>query len=152
PGLSSFQPSTYSLAVENTTTNANVQVSDVCFAQVNSAGTLISPLCSAGAINISLSTAAVRSFNCKLTTTFTTNTTDRLIGILLLKNTVGSKQSVTLKYNTANDVLTVTPLPVPAITSASPASGTAGTAVTISGSNFGSTQGTGSVSFNNTTA
>jgi len=29
PGLSSWQPSTYSLAVENTTTNASVQISDV---------------------------------------------------------------------------------------------------------------------------
>jgi len=39
-------------------------------------------------------------------------------------------------------------LPTPSITSLSPTSGTMGTAVTISGSNFGATQGNGTVSFN----
>jgi hypothetical protein len=41
---------------------------------------------------------------------------------------------------------------VPSITSLSPVSGTVGTAVTITGSNFGSTQGTSTVRFNGTTA
>src|SRR5207245_630304 len=45
-----------------------------------------------------------------------------------------------------------TVLPAPAITSLSPASGAVGTAVTISGTNFGATQGTGTVTFNGTTA
>ena len=40
----------------------------------------------------------------------------------------------------------------PTIISLSPTSGSAGTAVTISGSNFGATQGTSSVAFNGTTA
>jgi YD repeat-containing protein len=152
PGLSSWQPSTYTLAVENTTTNASVQIFDVCFAQVNSTASTLSSLCQVGSINQALSTTGVRTYNCRLTTTLTTNTTDRLIGILLLKNTVGSRQSVTLKFNTSTDALTVTPLPVPAISSVSPTSGTAGTSVTISGSNFGATRGTGSVSFNGTAA
>ena len=152
PGLSSWQPSTYSLAVENTTTNASVQISDICFSRVNSTGTVLGPVCQAGTINTALSTTGVRTFNCRVTTALSTNTTDRLTGILLLKNTVGSRQSVTLKFNTSADALTVTPLPVPAISSTSPASGTAGTAVTISGSNFGATQGTGSVTFSGTAA
>jgi YD repeat-containing protein len=152
PGLASWQPSTYSLAVENTTTNANVQIFDVCFSQVNSTASVLSSLCQAGSINTALSTAGVRTYSCRMTTTLATNTTDRLIGILLLKNTVGSRQSVTLKFNTSTDALTVTPLPVPAISSVSPTSGPAGTAVTISGSTFGATRGTGSVTFNGTAA
>jgi len=152
PGLSSWQPSTYALAVENTTTNANIQISAICFAQVNSAASVLSSLCSVSSINTALSTTGVRTNNCRVTSTLTTNTTDRLIGILLLKNTVGSRQSVTLKFNTSTDALTVTPLPVPAINSVAPVSGPAGTAVIISGSNFGTTQGTGSVTFNGTAA
>jgi Carboxypeptidase regulatory-like domain/IPT/TIG domain len=148
PGLASWQPSTYSMAVENTTTNASVQISDVCFSQVNSAASVLSSVCHAGPINTALNTTGIRSFNCSIASTLSTNTTDRLIGVLLLKNTVGSRQSVTLRFNTSNDALTVTPLPVPAISSVSPASAMAGTAVTISGANFGATQGTGSVSFN----
>jgi hypothetical protein len=42
--------------------------------------------------------------------------------------------------------------PPPSITSLSPTSGAAGTSVTISGSNFGSTQGTSTVAFNGNTA
>jgi YD repeat-containing protein len=152
PGLASWQPSTYSLAVENTTTNASVQIFDVCFAQVNSTASVLSSLCNAGSINTALSTTGVRTNSCRTTTALTTNTTDRLIGIVLLKNTVGSRQSVTLKFNTSTDALTVTPLPVPAISSVSPTSGTAGTSITISGSNFGATRGTGSASFSGTAA
>ncbi len=42
-------------------------------------------------------------------------------------------------------------LPTPSITSLSPTSGTAGTSVTITGNNFGATQGTSTVTFNGTT-
>lgn len=45
-----------------------------------------------------------------------------------------------------------TVVPAPSITSLSVTSGPVGTAVTVSGSNFGSSQGTGSVTFNGTTA
>src|SRR6185503_3542607 len=44
------------------------------------------------------------------------------------------------------------PTPPPAITSLSPSAGLVGTAVTISGTNFGATQGTSTVKFNGTTA
>ena len=43
-------------------------------------------------------------------------------------------------------------LPAPAITTLNPTSGLVGTAVTITGTNFGSTQGTSTVTFNGTTA
>ena len=43
-------------------------------------------------------------------------------------------------------------VPAPSITSLSPTTGAVGAAVTISGSSFGSPQGTGSVSFNGTAA
>lgn len=45
-----------------------------------------------------------------------------------------------------------TVLPVPSITSLSPTSGPVGASVTISGNNFGATQGSGTVSFNGTPA
>ena len=44
------------------------------------------------------------------------------------------------------------PTPPPSISNVSPTSGLAGTAVTISGANFGSTQGTSTVTFNGVTA
>jgi YD repeat-containing protein len=44
------------------------------------------------------------------------------------------------------------PTPPPAISNLSPASGLVGTAVTITGTNFGATQGTGTVTFNGTSA
>jgi YD repeat-containing protein len=44
------------------------------------------------------------------------------------------------------------PTPPPAITNLSPSSGLIGTSVTISGTNFGATQGTSTVKFNGTTA
>jgi uncharacterized protein (TIGR03437 family) len=43
-------------------------------------------------------------------------------------------------------------VPTPAITNLSPTSGTVGTTVTITGTNFGTTQGTSTVKFNGVTA
>src|SRR5262249_1187210 len=125
---------------------------DVCFAQVNSTGGLIGSVCHVGTINTVLSTAAVRTFSCTATTAITTSSTDRLIGILLLQNTAGNKQSVTRRFNTSRGTVTSTPLPVPSISNVTPSSGTAGTSVTITGTNFGLTQGTGSVTFGGTAA
>ncbi|HVO64555.1 MAG TPA: IPT/TIG domain-containing protein [Terriglobales bacterium] len=52
----------------------------------------------------------------------------------------------------ASNGVSFTVLPVPSITSVSPTSGLAGSVVTISGANFGSTQGSGLVTVNGTTA
>jgi RHS repeat-associated protein len=54
--------------------------------------------------------------------------------------------------NKASNGVTFTVLPAPSISSLSVTSGAVGAAVTISGSNFGSTQGTSTVKFNGTTA
>ena len=52
----------------------------------------------------------------------------------------------------ATNGVSFTVLPTPSITSLNPASGAVGTSVTITGTNFGSTQGSGTVKFNGTTA
>jgi hypothetical protein len=48
----------------------------------------------------------------------------------------------------ASNGITFTVLPTPTITSLSPTSGAVGTSITITGTNFGSSQGTGTVTFN----
>jgi len=58
---------------------------------------------------------------------------------------------VTVGSNSSNGV-TFTVVPAPSITSLSPASVAIGGSVTITGSNFGATQGSGTVKFNGTTA
>ena len=58
---------------------------------------------------------------------------------------------VTVSSQASNGV-SFTVLPTPSISSLSPSSGAVGAAVTVSGSNFGSSQGSGSVSFNGTAA
>src|SRR5580700_2697833 len=55
-------------------------------------------------------------------------------------------------YSNTATVTTPAGVPVPSITSVSPASGPVGSSVTITGTNFGNTQGTSAVSFNGTTA
>ncbi|HET9309008.1 MAG TPA: IPT/TIG domain-containing protein, partial [Candidatus Sulfotelmatobacter sp.] len=57
---------------------------------------------------------------------------------------------VTAAGGVASKGVTFTVIPPPSITSISPTSGVTGTAVTISGSNFGSTQGSSAVTFNGT--
>src|SRR5437763_3602371 len=52
----------------------------------------------------------------------------------------------------ASNGVSFTVVPAPSISSVSPASGAVGASVTISGSNFGSTQGTSTVNFNGTLA
>jgi hypothetical protein len=55
-------------------------------------------------------------------------------------------------YSNIATVTTPTGVPLPNISSLSPTSGAVGTAVTITGTNFGATQGTSTVSFNGTAA
>src|SRR5258708_471627 len=50
----------------------------------------------------------------------------------------------------ASNVVSFTVLPTPSITNIAPVSGTAGTAVVITGTNFGATQGSSTVTFNGT--
>jgi len=59
---------------------------------------------------------------------------------------------VTVGGAASNGVSFTVTAPTPSITSLNPTSGVLGTVVTISGANFGATQGTSAVSFNGTTA
>ena len=59
---------------------------------------------------------------------------------------------VTVGTQASNGVTFTVTTPAPAITSLNPASGPIGTAVTITGTNFGATQGTSTVKFSGTTA
>src|SRR6266566_1395518 len=67
----------------------------------------------------------------------------------------GAQFTVIISNSAASDTsnsATLTVTTVPSITSLSPTSGPVGTSVTITGANFGSTQGTSSVTFNGTKA
>src|SRR5215469_1009166 len=156
PGLTSWPAGIYSAVTDNTTANANVEVLDVCFYQVSSSGSFLTQLCRAADGNpgfgTPLGTTAVRTFGCSTTSALATSTTDQLLGIIVLENLSSSRQSVTLRFNTSSDTLTFTVVPPPSITSLSTSSGVAGTAVTIAGNHFGTSQGSGTVTFNGTVA
>ncbi|HEY2115200.1 MAG TPA: IPT/TIG domain-containing protein [Candidatus Angelobacter sp.] len=149
PGLTSWVDGAYSLVLDNTTTNSNIKVTDVCVVRVSSSGSALTTVCHVGGINTVLSTAAVRTFNCAVTSPTTTANTDRLLGVMVLQNTAASRQSVTVRSNASTDKITFTAT-APSISSLSPTAGAAGTSVTISGTAFGIA--TGTVSFNGTAA
>src|SRR6478609_3853856 len=149
PGLTSWVDGSYSLVLDNTTTNSNLKVTDVCIVRVSSAGSALTTVCHVGGINTVLSTAAVRTFNCSATSPTATANTDRLLGVMVLQNTATSRQSVTLRSNASTDKITFTAT-APSISSHAPSAGAVGTSVTISGTAFGIA--TGTVSFNGTAA
>src|ERR1044071_3482377 len=149
PGLTSWVDGAYSLVLDNTTTNSNLKVTDVCIVRVSSTGSALTTVCHVGGINTVLSTAAVRTFNCSVTSPTATANTDRLLGVMVLQNTATSRQSVTLRSNGASDTVTFTAT-APHISSLAPSAGAVGTSVTISGTAFGIA--TGTVSFNGTAA
>src|SRR5215475_7356734 len=76
PGLTSWVDGTYSLVLDNTTTNSNIKVTDVCIVRVSSSGSALTTVCHVGSINTVLSTAAVRTFNCAVTSPTATANTD----------------------------------------------------------------------------
>ena len=149
PGLTSWIDGTYVLTLDNTTTNSNIKVTDVCIMRVSSSGSALTTVCHVGGINTVLSTAAVRTFNCAVTSPTATANTDRLLGVMVLQNTAASRQSVTLRSNLSTDKITFTATS-PSISSLSPTAGAVGTSVTISGTAFGIA--TGTVNFNGTAA
>jgi len=149
PGLTSWVDGTYSLVLDNNTTNSNLKVTDVCIVRVSSAGSALTTVCHVGSINTVLSTAAVRTFNCPATSPTATTNTDRLLGVMVLQNTAASRQSITLRSNGASDTVTFS-ASAPHISSLAPSAGAVGASVTISGTAFGIA--TGTVSFNGTAA
>jgi len=86
-----------------------------------------------------------------LTTGAPTTWSDTSIVVNVPTGTTTGNVVVKVGFTSSNGV-SFTVLPTPSISSLSPTSGAAGTPVTITGTNFGSTQGTGTVAFNGTPA
>jgi hypothetical protein len=90
------------------------------------------------------------SFNGTLATTIVSWNAGSIVAVVPSAATTGNV--VVTVGGVASNGVSFTVLPTPSITSLSPASGPAGTSVTITGTNFGSTQGTSTVTFSGTTA
>ncbi len=123
----------------------------------SAAGTL---LCSAtGAAALTGSTTKY-TLSCTTGSAITMPTTDRFylwVGVSVTSPLGGSSAVAYLRIegvlNGNYDSLVIAPLPnAPVITTLSPNSGAVGTTVTISGSNFGATQGSSTVRFNGVAA
>jgi hypothetical protein len=84
-----------------------------------------------------------------LTATVTSASTTQLV-VTAPANVASGSVVVTTPVGASNG--STFSVPAPSISSLAPTTGLAGTSVTISGSNFGTTQGTSSVKFNGTTA
>src|SRR6202007_3310366 len=74
------------------------------------------------------------------------------IGVPVPAGATTGNVAVTVGGAASNGVSFTVTVPAPSITSLTPNTGAVGTAVTISGSNFGATQGTSTVTFNGTSA
>jgi len=108
----------------------NVAVASVQF-KVDNANT--GPAITATPYNYALNTATLSDGNHILTAVATDSS-----------GNTGTSAGVAVKVNNA--------VPAPSITSLNPLSGVIGTSVTITGANFGATQGTGAVAFNGVAA
>src|SRR6202158_4723223 len=89
-------------------------------------------------------------FNATTATTITTWSATSIVATVPTGATTGNV--VVTVSGTASNGVSFTVVAAPNITSLSPTSGAVGAAVTITGTNFGSTQGTSTVKFNGTTA
>src|ERR1700680_1822229 len=89
-------------------------------------------------------------FNATTATTITTWSATSIVATVPPGATTGNL--VVTVSGTASNGVSFTVVAAPNITSLSPTSGAVGAAVTITGTNFGSTQGTSTVKFNGTTA
>jgi sugar lactone lactonase YvrE len=120
-------------------------------------------LCTATSIFALTTTVSPFTFTCTTSSPVTMAASDRLYlwtGIQLTakpgNNIVQAELEIEGTLDGATDSKIIVPLPAPpgppAITSLSPSSGPVGTSVTISGTNFGVTQGSSTVTFNGTSA
>ena len=100
-------------------------------------------------VGTNLGTAGTVTFNG--TTATPTSWTTTSIVVPVPANATSGNVVVTISGLASNGV-NFTVLPTPAITSLSPSSGPVGSQVTITGTNFGSTQGSSTISFNGTLA
>jgi hypothetical protein len=97
----------------------------------------------------SLGSTGVVTFNGTTATTTSWSST-RIIATVPTGATTGNVVVYASGVDSGGSSFTV--VPAPSITSLSPTSGAAGASVTITGTNFGTTQGTSTVTFNGTTA
>jgi YD repeat-containing protein len=146
---------TFSLWLRKTTTGGTIYPRAKL--RLNSAtGTLLGTATSATALS---STLTKYTFTTTTGASFTMSTTDRFYVWVGVNLTVAPTTNTTAELDiegTLNgnyDSLVTVPLPIrPTLNSISPTAGPAGTNVTVSGSNFGSTQGTGTITFNGVNA
>jgi hypothetical protein len=89
-------------------------------------------------------------FNTTTVTSIASWSTTSIVAIVLTGATMGNV--VVTVGGVASNGVTFTVVAVPNITSLSPTSGAVGAAVSVNGTNFGATQGSGTVKFNGTTA
>jgi hypothetical protein len=127
----------------------------------NATGALLCTATTTTTLAVSTSTPTKYVLTCPTTANVTIATTDRLYLWVGVNISISTTKSVTAyahlegALNSNYDSYIVVPLPTntgPKIIALSPSSGSAGTSVTISGSGFGATQGTSTVSFNGITA
>jgi len=104
-------------------------------------------------------TLSQHTFTCATASTISITTADRLFlssGVSIATapgaNRVKGELDIEGMANPSYDSRITVPLPVPAITSLAPTAGPAGTSIIITGSGFGATQGSSTISFNGITA
>src|SRR6266446_2267812 len=123
----------------------------------NATGTLF---CTATGSTALTTTLTKYTFSATTSSSISMTTADRLylwVGVNVTTVATSNTNAALNIEGTVNgnyDSLTIvpTPIPSPAISSLSTTSGPVGTSVTVSGSNFGATQGTSTVTFNGTAA
>jgi YD repeat-containing protein len=126
-------------------------------------GSTGTPICTAMASTGVTTTVSAHVFGCTTTSGVTLSASDRLylwVGVQMVEGPGNKSMSVELSVegvlNANYDSRIVVPLPPPPgppnISALSPIVGPTGQPITISGANFGSTQGTNTVTFNGTVA
>jgi hypothetical protein len=158
PGLiSSGSTITFTLWMNKTGTSGTMYPRAKLYLNNNTNGTLVCTVTGSTALTTTLTKYT-------LTATTTSNITmtanDRLylwVGVNLTatataNNTAALNVEGTLNGNYDSQFSMPAPIPPPSISNLSPSSGNTGTSVTITGSNFGATQGTSAVAFNGVAA
>jgi YD repeat-containing protein len=128
-------------------------------AQLRVSGGSAPLFCAANASTALTTTLQAFTFSCTTTAAIAMSTTDRLTvsaGFHMTAGPANHSMRVELDYegmSPSTDSYVVAPNPVPPqINNVSPSSGPVNSAVTIGGTNFGATQGSSTVKFNDTTA
>lgn len=158
PGLiPSGSTITFTLWMNKTGTSGTMYPRAKLYLNNNTTGTLVCTVTGTTALTTTLTKYTLTATT---TSNITMTATDRLylwVGVNLTatattNNTAALNVEGTLNGNYDSQLSMPAPIPPPSISSLSPTSGTTGTSITISGSNFGATQGTSTVTFNGVAA